>query len=379
MTLLDIRLADIRFLFGFVLLVTGLLFPEEKILISGVPFTWVIIGACLLLLFGRIITTEEKNILFKYFIVLGLILILSFLANVPNWDLFFLRYLPVIITVPVAFLLLNCINEHKLIVSLFYFCSVLSVIFVAYRLVQLDFSREGFFIGFGPIVFSRLMAVGILASMFFKKNLAEKVLLGCLILSILIGQSRGPMLFLVIAVLYFLFEKGLSARQLILILLLSPLLLLNERFLSFVSVDLSSFTSISAEELTNSFIEDDGDIDGTLTRLIIYYQSFTLIADNLLFGVGIGNWGKETGLEVYEYPHNILLEVFSEFGILGFILLIIFIFRLINTTPSFCKYVALFYLMNSMVSGSIRDFRYVIVFALIAFFINSYFKKEWKS
>ena len=110
MTLLDIRLADIRFLFGFVLLVTGLLFPEEKILISGVPFTWVIIGACLLLLFGRIITTEEKNILFKYFIVLGLILILSFLANVPNWDLFFLRYLPVIITVPVAFLLLNCIN-----------------------------------------------------------------------------------------------------------------------------------------------------------------------------------------------------------------------------------------------------------------------------
>lgn len=59
-------------------------------------------------------------------------------------------------------------------------------------------------------------------------------------------------------------------------------------------------------------------------RLVMWGETRTMLADHPLFGGGLGNYPnailpyhKATWMEVFQYPHNILLNLWSETGLLG--------------------------------------------------------------
>lgn len=59
-------------------------------------------------------------------------------------------------------------------------------------------------------------------------------------------------------------------------------------------------------------------------RLVIWKETRTMLADHPLFGAGLGNYPtailpyhNATWMEVFQYPHNILFNTWSETGLLG--------------------------------------------------------------
>ncbi len=102
------------------------------------------------------------------------------------------------------------------------------------------------------------------------------------------------------------------------------------------------------------------------SRLLMYKESIKVWTNYPIFGVGIGGFSKITGLH-YRQPHNMFLELLSEFGIIGFILFNIYIFYwllFIKKTKIKQDIILLslvtlfiFYFLNAMVSGDITDNR----------------------
>lgn len=52
-------------------------------------------------------------------------------------------------------------------------------------------------------------------------------------------------------------------------------------------------------------------------RNVFYGKAISLFKENPIFGSGIGAFTNEFG--IYVYPHNIILEILNDFGIIGFI------------------------------------------------------------
>ena len=117
-------------------------------------------------------------------------------------------------------------------------------------------------------------------------------------------------------------------------------------------------------------------------RLKFVKRSFELVVA-YPFGVGIGNWQdycnktKPYSLLKHQYPHNLVLEVFAELGLIGGILLLLLLlkslyltyFRMITTSNANEIYSLLFYLqiflfINSCFSGNLNDAR--LLFVVIA-------------
>ena len=104
---------------------------------------------------------------------------------------------------------------------------------------------------------------------------------------------------------------------------------------------------------------------GNEQRFITYGLYFSKISDFFPTGFGVG--GTTEGIystTVEKYPHNFILEFFSEFGVIGLIFSVIFIFN--SLFVSFCRIrrefwsltifsLFFFYLMNFNKSFSIYD------------------------
>ncbi len=101
-------------------------------------------------------------------------------------------------------------------------------------------------------------------------------------------------------------------------------------------------------------------------RTQLWSQAFTLFGQHPLFGIGTGGF---SGLNVESYPHNILLEVAAELGLIGLVVLVGFLVtsltRLISTWRVAWReekldaavLIALFLtaLVNAFFSGAIQD------------------------
>lgn len=127
-----------------------------------------------------------------------------------------------------------------------------------------------------------------------------------------------------------------------------------------------------------------GQDESTLMRVVLYKTAIEMIKVNPLIGVGWATFPLYYyGMDKKVYPHNILLEVFSELGVIGFITLLALI-----VFAAYCgfkrykekhtKYNNLqlaiiggfaFFLLNSMSSGDITDNK--ILFTFIALLVKS--------
>lgn len=114
------------------------------------------------------------------------------------------------------------------------------------------------------------------------------------------------------------------------------------------------------------------------TRLEYYEEAIYQWSSSPMIGVGLGGWPLEYGLgDARGYPHNIVLELASELGLIGLLLFALPITyvlynlrpvpkRLLNPLPALMTTLFVYMLINASVTGDITDNRYL--FAIVGLF-----------
>mgnify|MGYP003315615915 CR=1 FL=1 len=74
-------------------------------------------------------------------------------------------------------------------------------------------------------------------------------------------------------------------------------------------------------EAVNVAIESGGN-----GRNLIYIDTFRIISQHLIWGVGLGGFPLYTVIDGISWPHNFVLEIICEVGLFGTILLFIIVF-----------------------------------------------------
>jgi len=226
-----------------------------------------------------------------------------------------------------------------------------------------------------------LMGLGVLFFLhnilFLKQDLTRKilsfVLLGSIVFMFPFIPSRGVLISLMLVFL-FIFLKLTWKQRLRLISVLAVLLIfayMGMYFASIHSIDVKRFWSY-----TGAYAK------GVSWRLNAIKSAVELFKENPVLGIGMGEFmylrgGKGT------YPHNLLVESLVSFGVLAIFIfwplfLICFIYSIVILKKKKVKkeevIVALwflFYFFESLVSGSLSDFRTLWLFMGILSILHS--------
>ncbi|RKZ31093.1 hypothetical protein DRQ36_03275 [bacterium] len=230
--------------------------------------------------------------------------------------------------------------------------------------------------GAGPISFSRGFALAVLLS-FLLIEIAiktwQKVLLILFALMnaaiMVIVATRGPVIALALALLiYIIFLSKLDLWKRVLISVFLAL------FTVAVATKVSTFLLLRMTSLKGAEMSAMG-------RVMLWKASLEHLLDAPFIGLGTGSfssilssYGKSTGLV---YPHNIWLEYYLEWGIIGIILVLSFIVSLgirsvrmlrsslisqeHNKLLRIAITLVLFSLANAQVSGSLAGNRFLYI------------------
>lgn len=123
----------------------------------------------------------------------------------------------------------------------------------------------------------------------------------------------------------------------------------------------------------------EGDLDVSSTERGVYitrsWDVITASSFNFLFGTGAGSFGIELfNMDVIGSPHNIILEVWLEFGLIGLILITLLFFFMIfrrKSSGNISAYVIIYLFLNLMKSGSLQEMRvFVTFFILYSYYPN---------
>lgn len=229
-----------------------------------------------------------------------------------------------------------------------------------------------------------------------KKNVfnsyIDKILIAISAFILLIIGARGPLIFTVLCVILYLINKrkiSFTTFSICKYLIVTVGLVL---FIIFMenSEDRGMFTTLyeRSTERLSLIVEGvlgDGDMGKSAnTRVEHFENSYNLITEsigNFIFGTGIGSFSIETmGVDGRGYPHNIILEVWTELGIIGVILLISFFvslfWRFSVERLYISGYVVLYFLLGYSKSSSLVDLRVGVTFCLLFICsVNMVYKK----
>ncbi|HXH09121.1 MAG TPA: O-antigen ligase family protein [Alphaproteobacteria bacterium] len=222
-----------------------------------------------------------------------------------------------------------------------------------------------------PIAIARTIGVGttmLVLSALVKSNVSlifrlfSIPLTLTMFLMIILTGSRGPLIsiLLSIPIILFFIEKGIKQKVLILLKILLTLLAIYSLiiFTPWESLGHSGLTRIIY--YSSSFGENSSDLE----RIYRFHQAWDSFIKSNGLGVGTGGFARLYGYEDNAYPHNLILEVACEQGIIGLSLLVPLIFlpllRLLSVSSrANCLYrlgilsIWPFSLSNAFVSGDI--------------------------
>lgn len=105
----------------------------------------------------------------------------------------------------------------------------------------------------------------------------------------------------------------------------------------------------------------------------------TIDAKHLFFGYGFGSFGQEfSGVDARSYPHNIILELLFELGVIGVILYLLFLLPIIRAVIKSRQFISsalfLYVTLNSLKSLSLSDSR--VLFGFYSIILIIYLQKK---
>ncbi|MFN3784294.1 MAG: hypothetical protein ACK4R6_10260 [Spirosomataceae bacterium] len=220
-----------------------------------------------------------------------------------------------------------------------------------------------------PIWISRLVLEALLLSIIlYGKNIKVILILALAILPIIYASgSKGPVFaFLCSLFIFLLNQRKISLKDVRYFFgLLAIIVVTYYGYLGIKEYDnyfTQRFFTIIPEGVDLNAVEENR----ALFIPVILENFFNHDYTTILFGAGIGNtsyilFGKYSDDRFY--PHNLLIEILCEFGLISAITIVVIIsFFLIKANGSY-KYVLIYFLINSMFSGDIILNEFIFLYA----------------
>ena len=225
-----------------------------------------------------------------------------------------------------------------------------------YRLI---FNDDRFFLN-GPNVFGWMMALGGIFSIHLyncEKRKFYLLSLGLFLIAIIWTGSKGAMIGILSGIFSYLLFYGLVLKFILGIFI----------FLSIVLI--AYFNELVPQSYLVFFrliLGTEGDLEfGSIgIRQLMYSDGINIFTENPFFGVGIGNWDSFSSLFLYygekAYPHNILVEVLSEYGLFGFLIFFIAYILIFKNTSKIGHIIMSMFLITLMFSGDMAYWRFIM-------------------
>lgn len=245
------------------------------------------------------------------------------------------------------------------------------ILTVFYKLYYGFFDRSVRFFLNGPIVFGWIMGICSFFSLYLWIILNKYYYLFFSVLffiSLLWTQSKGP----IIVTIFLLFFSYLMKKKVRSVIPLSVGIFLLYNLIYFIS-DIQELERIGA--IVRFFQKDllNSDYGSVGVRLSMYTETIEIIKNNLILGVGLGQWAQYTQTD-FLYPHNVFLEIASELGLILFVIFLTVYFCFACKGGAFSAYITLFFSGCMFFSGDISYLRFPITFQLA--FLMYFFSKN---
>ena len=215
-------------------------------------------------------------------------------------------------------------------------------------------------------------------------NFQYKSVLGTLLIilnfiTLLTSGGRGGIIFtFLVLILYYIFNiKILFTKK---ILFLPILILITAYIISNNSELLELFNnSIKRMSLILSAVESGDGGSSINDRIDLIHFSIDKSLNSIkefLFGYGIGSFGFEYyRLDIKEFPHNILLEILFEMGLVGVILFLIFYFSIIFKYRSSLIWLVIYMTLTTLKSSGLAELRIFFGILSLMIYISIHTKK----
>ena len=366
-------------LFASAMLAIGRLY-DSRLEIYGVNLTILLSSFYCIFLIALFLTKKSIKIsalkVLQYLFYFSLIvsnLVLWMFYDVQEYGVIkFINLL--LITIPISIIISEYfkIKDRNVFIYILLSISVFLLLIAIFNFSSLSFSRSGV-LGGGPIVLSRWLCFGALIFLFHPKiNNFKFLYVAVFIVISLFTGSRGPFFSLLLVMFIYLL---INFRRIFLKVLFVLSLLVSIIFISGLYNKLAEYKTVSRIFMNFNM---DG-MNKSTGRTILYKTSINEFISYPL-GVGSGNFAVYSDKRMYLqnkqlfYPHNIFLEIFTEFGLFSGLLFFIYIFYSTiksyklnikdrnNDYGNLLFYTFVFLVMNSLVSGDLNDARILLVF-----------------
>jgi hypothetical protein len=212
----------------------------------------------------------------------------------------------------------------------------------------------------------------------WNKNVDQLISLFSFLLLLLIG-ARGPLFFTIIVMFCDLIfrknreSKKWSLKQLIIVSIIPFIYIFINYQDVVVDLFLSSMSRITL--LVETLFSSTGKLESSSAERVRYAKlSLDIIFENFsnfFVGTGIGSFRMEiSGVDGREYPHNQILEVWTELGLVGFIIYSVFVVSLLQKRIRNYIYISdliiLYCILNLLKSSSLVDIRMSMCFICLA-------------
>lgn len=343
------------------------------------------------LLFSKIILTREK-LYFLVFILafycINMVSVLSSSFVELSTKKFIFSLIPLYISV--TFLTFNKFDFNKFCRIFVYFSIATSFIFllfsIQYRLGLLDKGVDAeriktLYLTIGGVIAIAIIMLLTHSEKFIKYKLPIS---GFLLLVLFVSAARGPLLFLILCLLLFFLKSIPNIISYLKLHSLTPRSLSKALIVTFMGASLlflatklnilgisqvSDILGGSLDRIMQLFSDDKGSSIGY--RVEMFHKTIGAIDGHYLFGIGYGNFGPLVISEYkYYYPHNMLLEVWVETGLIGLLsVLVLFIYPFLLAHKNFCiQLIVLFLVFNALKSYSLAENR--ILFSFLTMLVS---------
>lgn len=359
---------------GLVTLLIGSWTPDPRLDFSGIPVGLILLIAMSLLIVARPIGSRilSNSLIVQFPLLLSGITLIWSDDVAMGTD----KLATLLISGNIAFILFAVTIERIGLVAfsriLVFFLTTLLIVAVVYKLRLGFFKRDVLYFLNGPIVFARLMSIAAVLSMFvFKKWLRILTVCG-FFLAIVWTQSKGPLTAVVVSLVAYGFFQVPKGKRWLTVLWMSGGLAVMVIIVLSLGIDGSSIgrLGILYVLLSGDFdaISEGQNLSSLGVRFGMWTHSWELIQSQP-FGVGLGGWAANVDFSgAQDYPHNLVLEFWSEAGIIIGSLACLPMMLFLVFRKNVLSFVALCLLMAQMVSGDLGDARFLLVFSLLACF-----------
>ena len=347
---------------AFATLLIGVAGPDERLVVQGIPLSTVLYVAAfgVAALTPCVPSTHSTVLLFLLPIaLLGLTLPFSLDQEAGAGKLFNLIASTFVASVLLAATVQRVGTEttQRILIIVLVFLLIAAVF---YKLRHGFFDRQVPFLMNGPIVFARVMGLGCICSLAALRGMPRLLLSAIFFAAVVWTASKGPILALLVTIGAYVLLLGSRRERVAFATLLAAVV---------VGV-VANYDAFSKwQPLSRLFLvasSGAGGFESVGSRLTLLHASLRVIQDHP-FGVGLGGWSSATGIRWASYPHNFLLELWSEAGLLlgtaATLPYLAFLWRRVDAWWILC----VFFLLCQQVSGDLLDSRYWLTFSIVGF------------